>query len=171
MSTSQNEAASDALQPLIDAWARFGVKLERDTANYWQWAETGADDDPPGWIGIYSPPFSTFEACVKDVEASLGPLPDHLVPGAEPAAPQAATRKLKVLLQQYVEKVAEIEIEIPADLDHDEDAAVSYAKVQAMKQAQEMAGSNSIAWKDGDDAQDVDTYGVMNDAGEMLWER
>lgn len=170
MSTSTQEAAGvDALQPLIDAWARFGVKLERDAANYWQWAETGADDDPPGWVGIYSPPFSTFEACVADVEASLGPLPDRLAPigGANP--PAAAPRKLKVLLQQYVEMVAEVEVEIPSDLDSDQDAAIAFAIRKAEEQAK--ADDSSVVWEDGDDAHDVETYGVMNDAKEMLWEQ
>jgi len=169
MSTSPEEAAGvDALKPLIDAWARFGVQLERDAANHWQWAETGADDDPPGWVGIYSPPFSTFAACVADVEASLGPLPAHLAPiEGNPTA--TAPRKLKVLLQQYVEMVAEVEIEIPSDLDNDEDAAIAFAIRKAEEQAK--AENSSVVWEDGDDAHDVETYGVMNDAKEMLWEQ
>lgn len=74
-------------------------------------------------------------------------------------------RKLKVLLQQYVEKVAEVEIEIPANAGFDEHQAAAYAVAEATKRA------DTATWKDGDDAQDVEGYGVKNGAGELIWER
>lgn len=81
------------------------------------------------------------------------------------AAAPANSRTYRVLLQQYVEKVAEIEITIPDGEDLDEDEAVARARALAQKQ------SGSVKWKDGDDAQDVETYSVLNDAGEAVWER
>lgn len=92
------------------------------------------------------------------------------VPVVQPSITSAdgsagSPRKLKVLLQQYVEKVAEVEIEIPADADFDEDQAAAYAVAEATKRA------NSATWKDGDDAQNVEGYGVKNGAGELIWER
>lgn len=73
-------AASDAQKALVAAWGAFGINIVCDTANHWQWQETASDEDPPDWLGILSPPFSTLAACISDVEASLGPLPSHLQP-------------------------------------------------------------------------------------------
>ncbi len=63
--------------------------------------------------------------------------------------------KYRVLLQQYVEQTASIEIE--ADTPED-------AKDIALNRAAE------AEWGPGDDAYDVDCYAVMDGAG-IVWER
>lgn len=64
--------------------------------------------------------------------------------------------KFKVHLQQYVEKIATIEVEAV-----DEDDARNTAKTQAHK----------AEWIDGDDAYSVEVYAVHDGAGNLVWER
>ena len=59
----------------ITQWARYGVAIEQDTRGFWQWAET---DRAFGDVnGPHSPPFSTFESCIGDLESAFGPMPDN----------------------------------------------------------------------------------------------
>lgn len=78
--TALSSAPDGAQKAQIDAWAAFGINIEADAANHWQWQETASDEDPADWLGTLSPPFSSLEACIADVEAALGPLPTHLRP-------------------------------------------------------------------------------------------
>ncbi|MBB4017597.1 hypothetical protein GGR16_002631 [Chelatococcus caeni] len=64
--------------------------------------------------------------------------------------------KFKVQLQQYVEQVAEIEVEAP---DHEE------ARRLALLRAE------SAEWQPGDDAYSADAYSVLDEHGRLVWER
>lgn len=65
--------------------------------------------------------------------------------------------KFKVFLQQYVERVAIVEVEAS-----DAGMAAQIAKTDL---------ASSATWEDGDDAQSVDIYEVQDAAGQTVWER
>lgn len=65
--------------------------------------------------------------------------------------------KFKVFLQQYVERVATVEVEAS-----DANRAIQIAKTNLASQA---------TWEDGDDAYSVDVYAVHDSAGDLVWER
>lgn len=64
--------------------------------------------------------------------------------------------KFKVHLQQYVEKVATVEIEAS-----DAGMAAQIAKRDA----------HLADWQDGDDAYSVSVYAVHDEKGDVFWER
>jgi hypothetical protein len=64
--------------------------------------------------------------------------------------------KFKVLLQQYVEMLTEIEVEA-----HDEQDARTIAYTMA----------DGATWTDGDDAYKVEAYAVKDESGNPVWER
>ncbi|PZR93540.1 MAG: hypothetical protein DI537_10515 [Stutzerimonas stutzeri] len=82
-----------------------------------------------------------------------------------PAAFAGSPRKLKVLLNQYVEKVAEVEVDIPPEADLDANGAIAFA----IAKARESAGE--AVWKDGEEANEPLTYSVKNIAGDVIWPR
>lgn len=61
--------------------------------------------------------------------------------------------KFKVHLQQYVERVATVDVEA-----EDEGAAIAAAKIEAMK----------AKWQDGEDAYTVDAYAVCDASGNII---
>lgn len=65
--------------------------------------------------------------------------------------------KFKVYLQQYVERVAIVEVEAS-----DAGMAAQIAKTNL---------DSSATWEDGDDALSVDIYEVQDAAGQTVWER
>ncbi|PZR93539.1 MAG: hypothetical protein DI537_10510 [Stutzerimonas stutzeri] len=80
-------AAPDTQAALVAGWAAYGINIVEDLSGAWQWQESASDEDPPDWLGILSPPFSTLAGCIADAEASLGPLPSHLQPTASKDTP------------------------------------------------------------------------------------
>jgi hypothetical protein len=74
-------------------------------------------------------------------------------------------RTLKVLVQQYVEKVAAVKIDVPQGFDHDPDAGIAFAIQQAEKE------TGPVTWEDGDNAEAVQAYTVMDHNNEIVWER
>lgn len=64
--------------------------------------------------------------------------------------------KFKVHLQQYVERVATVEVEAS-----DAGMAAQIAKTDL---------ASSATWEDGDDAMSVNIYAVHDAAGELVWE-
>lgn len=65
--------------------------------------------------------------------------------------------KFKVQLQQYVEKVAIVEVDAES-VEAARDSALSFEAISA-------------DWQDGDDAYAVDAYAVLDEAGNTVWER
>ena len=64
--------------------------------------------------------------------------------------------KFKVHMQQYIERVATVEVEADNEAD-----ARDLAKHRA----------DAATWTDGDDAYSVEVYAVADEAGAMVWER
>lgn len=83
----------------------------------------------------------------------------------QPASVTDSSRTYKVLLQQYVEQVAEVVVTIPDGDALDDDEAVAQALILAKQK------SDTATWEPGDDAQGVEAYSVLNRAGETVWER
>jgi len=71
------------------------------------------------------------------------------------AQPWSTPMKYRVLLQQYVEQVASMEIEADTPEDAKDEALLRGAEAD---------------WGPGDDAMDVECYAVM-DGADMVWER
>jgi len=65
--------------------------------------------------------------------------------------------KFKVFLQQYVERVAVVEVEAS-----DAGMAAAIAKTDL---------ASSATWEDGDDTMSVNIHAVCDEAGETVWER
>lgn len=63
-----------AQNKIINAWERFGVEIAVDAAGYWHWTET---DETGEQNGPFSPAFSSFEACLRDLESGFGPLDEQ----------------------------------------------------------------------------------------------
>lgn len=83
----------------------------------------------------------------------------------QPTTASGNSRTYKVLLQQYVEQVAEVVVTIPDGDALDDDEAVAQALILAKRK------SDTANWGPGDDAQSVEAYSVLNRAGEAVWER
>ena len=61
------------MKQVIEAWEKYGVVIEQDKGNYYTWAERFED----GTEGVFSPPFSTLQMCISDLEDCFGPLEDQ----------------------------------------------------------------------------------------------
>ncbi len=90
-----------------------------------------------------------------------------LIMNGVPVQPQVSgnSRTYTVLLQQYVEKIAEVVVTIPDGDKIDDDEAVAQALILAKQK------SDTATWGPGDDAQSVEVYSVLDRAGETVWER
>jgi hypothetical protein len=90
-----------------------------------------------------------------------------LIMNGVPVQPQVSgnSRTYKVLLQQYVEEVAEVLVTIPDGDGLDDEEAVAQARILAKRKA------DTATWTPGDDAQGVEVYAVLDSAGETVWER
>lgn len=56
---------------VIEAWLKYGINIEIDSAGYYSWCETNSNGEVDG---PSSPSFSNLENCVSDLEFYFGPL-------------------------------------------------------------------------------------------------
>jgi hypothetical protein len=70
--------------------------------------------------------------------------------------------KYRVLVQQYVEQVGEFEIE--ADTLEDAEDKASMADLY-------FAVRDGSGWREGDDCYKAEMYAIMDESGDLVWER
>lgn len=119
-------------------------------------------DDPEGEDFTPAMLKAALEARIRDldnspkqsewIEAIGAPFDSY-----EEETPQPSMPKFKVFLQQYVERVAIVEVEAS-----DAGMAAAIAKTDL---------ASSATWEDGDHARFLDVYKIQDAAGQTVWER
>lgn len=67
--------------------------------------------------------------------------------------------KFRVCLQQYIERVAAVEVEADTP---EQAKEIGWARV---------ACPPGVEWEDGDDASEIEVYAVLDTDGEVVWGR
>ena len=78
--------------------------------------------------------------------------------GASPEFEIRPLRTFQVCVQQYVERVAQIEVE-------------AFSEEEARELAMEPHRRESARWEEGDDAYDAEVYAVLDGTGLEIWSR